>query len=159
MKYFGIISTIILFLFDQLIKFLIRQNLRIYESITIIPKFFHLTYVENDGGAWNILSGNKIILILSAFVVLIVLYETILKKQTLTKIEIISYSLFVGGVLGNLCDRIFLGVVVDYLDFNIFGYSFPVFNLADIGIVLGTLLLMIDTLWGEKLWKKLKLAK
>lgn len=159
MKYFGIISTIILFLSDQLIKFLIRQNLRIYESITIIPKFFHLTYVENDGGAWNILSGNKIILILSAFVVLIVIYETILKKQTLTKIEIISYSLFVGGVLGNLCDRIFLGVVVDYLDFNIFGYSFPVFNLADIGIVLGTLLLMIDTLWGEKLWKKLKLAK
>lgn len=159
MKYFGIISTIILFLSDQLIKFLIRQNLRIYESITIIPKFFHLTYVENDGGAWNILSGNKIILILSAFVVLIVIYETILKKQTLTKIEIISYSLFVGGVLGNLCDRIFLGVVVDYLDFNIFGYSFPVFNLADIGIVLGTLLLMIDTLWGEKLWKKLRLMK
>lgn len=148
MKYFGIWLTLGTFLLDQLIKVFIRNYLSLYESISVIPTFFRITYVENDGAAWNILSGNKFLLILIACIVLFCMYQFVLKNKKLRFIEQLGYSLFIGGVLGNLCDRIFLGHVIDYLDFTIFGYSYPVFNLADIGIVVGVIFVIVDTLWG-----------
>lgn len=146
-------STLII---DQIIKFMIRYGMKLYQSIPVIPHLFHLTYVENDGAAWNILSGNKIILILIACMTLGFVYFFFLKNKKLHLIEQVSYGLFLGGILGNLVDRVFLGHVIDYLDFTIFTYHYPVFNIADIGIVLGVTLLVIDTLWGEKLWRKSK---
>lgn len=56
----------------------------------------------------------------------------------------------IGGILGNLFDRIIYGYVIDYLDFYIFGYNFPIFNIADICIVISVILIIIDTLWGGK---------
>lgn len=156
MKYFSLVIAIPLFVIDQMIKFLVRKNMYLNESISVISKFFHITYVENDGAAWNILSNNRLLLILIAVMVLIGVYELILKRQNLHMIEKISYGLFIGGVLGNLFDRIVLGHVIDYLDFTIFKYNYPVFNFADICIVTGVIILMIDTLWGEKLWRKSK---
>lgn len=146
-------STLII---DQIIKFVIRYGMNLYQSIPVVPHVFHITYVENDGAAWNILSGNKIILILIACMTLGFIYFFFLKNKNLHVVEQVSYGLFLGGILGNLVDRVFLGHVIDYLDFTIFTYHYPVFNIADIGIVLGVTLLVIDTLWGEKLWRKSK---
>ncbi len=156
MKYLGFVVMISTLFVDQLVKFMVQRGMHLYQSIPVIPSAFHITYVENDGAAWNIFSGNKLFLILIACTTLIFLYFFFLRNKKISTIEQISYSLFIGGVLGNLIDRIFLGHVIDYLDFTIFTYHYPVFNIADIGIVLGTILLVIDTIWGEKLWKKLR---
>ena len=65
-------------------------------------------------------------------------------KEEITSLEKISYILLTGGIVGNLIDRIIYGYVVDYLRFIIFGYNFPIFNLADICITLGVILLIIN---------------
>ena len=137
-------------LLDQLIKCLIQSFLELNQSITIIPDFFHITYTRNTGAAWSILEGNTLILIGITFLALYYLYEFFLKNQTFTKLDILTYSLLIGGILGNLIDRIFLHSVVDYLDFTFFSYHFPIFNLADSCIVTGVGLLIIKILRGEK---------
>lgn len=148
MKKVALLSLIVL-VFDQILKFIIRSKLVLNETINVIANFFNITYVENDGAAWNILSGNKIILILIALLVLFFIFYYFIFNKKLNKIEVIAYSLFIGGLLGNLWDRIFIGRVIDYLDFKIFGYNFPVFNLADICIVLGVLIIIINEIRGE----------
>ena len=148
MKKVALLSLIVL-VFDQILKFIIRSKLVLNETINVIANFFNITYVENDGAAWNILSGNKIILILIALLVLFFIFYYFIFNKKLNKIEVIAYSLFIGGLLGNLWDRIFIGRVIDYLDFKIFGYNFPVFNLADICIVLGVLIIIINEISGE----------
>ena len=148
MKKVALLSLIVL-VFDQILKFIIRSKLVLNETINVIANFFNITYVENDGAAWNILSGNKIILILIALLVLFFIFYYFIFNKKLNKTEVIAYSLFIGGLLGNLWDRIFIGRVIDYLDFKIFGYNFPVFNLADICIVLGVLIIIINEIRGE----------
>lgn len=148
MKKVALLSLIVL-VFDQILKFIIRSKLVLNETINVIANFFNITYVENDGAAWNILSGNKIFLILIALLVLFFIFYYFIFNKKLNKIEVIAYSLFIGGLLGNLWDRIFIGRVIDYLDFKIFGYNFPVFNLADICIVLGVLIIIINEIRGE----------
>ena len=73
-----------------------------------------------------------------------------LLKDVKTKLDIISYSLLIGGIVGNLFDRIFYKEVIDFLSFNIFGYMFPVFNLADTFICIGIFIIIIKLLKGEK---------
>ena len=119
------------------------------ETIVIIKNFFNITYVLNDGAAWSILSGYTFLLILVAFVALGVIYFFFIKKKNLSKLETITYSFLIGGIIGNLIDRIIYGKVIDYFDFNIFGYDFPVFNIADICICLSVFVLIIDVVKGE----------
>lgn len=129
------LAGIILFLcLDQLFKHGITSTSRLYETSNIIPGFLRLTYVQNIGAAWNIMSGNRIFLIAIAVLTLIFLFFYI-KKQELKKFEKINLTLLIAGILGNLLDRIFYGYVIDYIDINLFSYNFPVFNFADILIV------------------------
>lgn len=142
------ISALIV-LFDQLIK-LVVTTLGLHNKLSIIPNFFYITYVRNDGAAWSILSGNRILLITIGIIAIVVLYFLLIYKQELSNLKIIYYSILNGGIIGNLLDRIFRGYVIDYLDFKIFNYYFPVFNLADIMIVIGTFLVIIEVLRGDK---------
>ena len=87
---------------------------------------------------------------------LIVLKNYIKKLQRVTNLTIISLGILIGGIIGNLFDRVLRHAVIDYLSFNFFGYSFPVFNLADIGITIGACLLIIDLIIEEKEKKKLQ---
>ena len=66
------------------------------------------------------------------------------------KFEQISYGLLVGGIIGNLMDRVVHGQVIDYLDFNLFGFNFPVFNLADVAIVISMILIAFLIIKGDK---------
>ena len=76
-------------------------------------------------------------------------YYFLLKNKKFSWFNIIFYSLLIGGILGNLFDRIIYGYVVDYLDFYIFGYNFPIFNVADMCIVVAVILAMIDIIRSE----------
>ena len=139
----SLIITLICILVDQAIKIIVMGTMSLNSSIDVIPNFFSLTYVENDGAAWSILSGNRIFLILISVVALIFIYYYFIKSTDIKKFEFINYSILIGGIFGNLFDRIKYGKVIDYLDFNIFGYNFPIFNFADICIVISVILLLI----------------
>ena len=138
--------SIILLLIDQISKVLVVKLIDINSSIELIKNFFYLTYTHNTGAAFSILTGKRIFLILIALVILIVIFNYLRKNKIESKVEKIAFSLIIGGSIGNLLDRIVRGYVVDFLDFKIFGYNFPIFNLADTFIVIGVFLLLIITL-------------
>lgn len=144
-----IIISIILLCIDQIAKLLVINLLTKTDSIAIIKNFFYLTYINNDGAAFSILVGKRIFLILVAIIVIIMLIHYIKKNNIQNKLELVSISLIIGGSLGNLMDRVVRGYVIDFLDFKIFNYNFPIFNLADTFIVIGVILLLLKELRKE----------
>ena len=139
----GVISLII----DILSKVVIVSKLDLNTSKVIIKDFFSLTYIKNTGGAWGILKDNVIILIIIT-IIFLGIFISYFQKNKLNICEQISYGLVLGGIIGNLLDRIIRGYVVDFLNFNIFGYNYPVFNFADTSIVVGVLILIIYYIRG-----------
>jgi len=140
-KYITII--IIIFLIDQISKIIINNSLNLNESITIIKNFFSLTYTHNYGAAFGIFGGKTIFILFISFIILGYLLFELFKHEKNSIILNIGNSLLIGGLLGNLVDRIFLKYVRDFLDFNIFGWDFAIFNIGDIAIVIGALLFFI----------------
>lgn len=127
---------------DQLIKLLVINTMYLYQNIKIIPNFLYITYVENDGGAFSILSGERWFFIIMAVVTLGLLFKFVLEDTKISKFDTVCYSLVTSGIVGNLIDRLFHGKVIDYIDFHIFGYDAPVFNFADVCIVIGALMII-----------------
>lgn len=145
-----IITTFICILLDQLLKILCLNSLDMGESINIISNFWNITLVSNTGAAFSILSSSTPFLIIVSLITIILIYFFFIKGQNLKTYQTILYGLLLGGIIGNLIDRIIYGAVIDYLDFNIFGYNFPVFNLADTFIVIGVILIIIDIIRGAR---------
>ncbi len=141
---FTLFLTTIIFLIDQISKVLIIKSFRVRASLPIIKDFFYLTYTHNTGAAFSILTGRRLFLIITTFIVIMFIIYYLMKNKITSKLELVSFSLIIGGSLGNLFDRIIRGYVVDFLDFRIFSYNFPIFNLADTFIVIGVLLLIIN---------------
>lgn len=144
-----IIISIILLCIDQISKLLIVNLLTKTNSIAIIKNFFYLTYINNDGAAFSILVGKRVLLILIAVLVIVMLIRYIKKNNIQNKLELVSISLIIGGSLGNLIDRVVRGYVIDFLDFKIFNYNFPIFNLADTFIVIGVFILLLKEIRKE----------
>lgn len=143
-----LLTIIVLVSADQFTKFLITSNFK--EKIVLVKDFFYINYVKNYGAGFSILQNQKYFLIaisLIAIVIIGYLLVTAKKKESLNKI---CYLLIIGGSIGNLIDRLSLGYVIDFLDFFIFGYDFPVFNLADCYITIGCFLLIISILLESK---------
>ena len=144
-----LLGLAILFL-DQLTKQAIRASFVYGESRPIIDGFFNLVYVRNDGAAWNILSGHGIILILISFAVLVLLVvyrRSFLQEQFSHRILL---GLMIGGIAGNLIDRIRFGWVTDFLDFQFGSYHYPSFNIADSAICIAVALYIITNILHEK---------
>lgn len=144
----SLIIAIFILIIDQIVKISIDSFLRISELITVIPNFFYITKVYNDGAAWSIFDGSVAFLIIVAIVALIFLisYQKIFQKNFR---NIVAFALIYGGLLGNLVDRIVYGYVIDYIKLLFGNFSFPVFNLADMAIVSGFILLIYAVLRGE----------
>ena len=119
-------------------------------SINTSTLFLYFTYVKNSGAAWSILSNNTWLLLLVGIICLIGLNFHIYQKKEFELLEVIYFGLIIGGIMGNLIDRIFYGGVIDFIGMIFGNYYFPIFNIADICIVSGMLLLMIDSLGSEK---------
>ena len=145
-----IILSIIFIIIDQVSKLIVINTLSKTKSVEVIKSFFYLTYTNNKGAAFSILTGRRILLILVALIVIGVLIYYVRKNKIEGKVNKIALSLVIGGSIGNLIDRILRGAVVDFLDFKIFGYNYPIFNLADTFIVLGVFLLLISMFRKDK---------
>ena len=128
---------------DIISKLIVKNNIVLNSSNIIIPNFFKLTYVLNDGAAFSILSGNIYLLIIVSLIILggIIYY---LRRDNLNNYKVIYYSLLIGGLLGNLIDRIIYNGVIDFLDFTLFGRNMPIFNLADIFICVSVFLIILE---------------
>lgn len=144
-----IIISVVFMLIDQLSKYIISSTLLLGESIKIIRSVFYIIYVQNTGAAWSILEGNRIFLVLISFVALFMIYKFFLKDKNFTRIKEIGYGILIGGIFGNLIDRIIHGYVIDFISIYIGSYIFPVFNIADIGIVIGAFITIFILLKEE----------
>ena len=142
------ILSIIIFIIDKISKSIISTYLKLNESIEVIKDFFYLKYINNPGASWGILENNRFLLIILSLIAIVILirYNYSFKK---TKLNLFGFGFLLGGILGNLADRLLFGYVKDFLDFIIFNYDFPVFNIADIFIVLGVIILIMSILKGE----------
>ena len=141
--------SLLLVVIDQIVKIRVINKMTLQQSIIVINNFFNITYVRNTGAAWSILSGNVLLLIMISVIALGVIYYYLIKDKELNKINIISYSMLIGGIIGNLIDRVVHGYVIDYLDFKIFNYNFPIFNIADALIVISIIIIGISLIVGE----------
>lgn len=135
------------FICDLISKFIILKSGDLLFKKEIIKNFFYLDLQKNTGAAFSILEGAKMFFIILAFIVLFFIHKYLLKEK-LNTLKIISYSMLVGGICGNLYDRIFYSYVVDFLSFKFGSYYFPVFNFADTFIVLGVIIMFIDIFVG-----------
>jgi signal peptidase II len=138
--------SLAIFLADQISKWLIQGSLRPGESIAAIPGILRVSYTRNDGGAFGILGGQSGLLLLgSAVAVAVVLWMLLHGPPTHT--TSLGCGLILGGAAGNLFDRLTAGDVVDFLDLEFWPLrQWPVFNVADIAIVLGVAVLFLAAL-------------
>ena len=143
------IFSFIFLIIDFISKIIIQNYMTLNSSIPIIKNFFSITYVKNIGAAFSILSGKQLFLIILGIIILIgIIYYV--NKDKLNNLKVIYYSLLIGGIIGNLIDRIIYNSVIDFLDFKIFGYDYPIFNLADTFICIGVILIIIESIIGGK---------
>lgn len=140
--------AIIALAIDQITKVATSIILEINKPIEVIKNFFYLTLCHNEGAAWGLFSNTKVVILIGTIIALIVIYHFIycFKKNNRNNL---AFGLLLGGLSGNLIDRLLFGYVRDFLDFYILGYDYPVFNIADICIVLGVFFLIIAILKGE----------
>ena len=143
-------AILVLFL-DQLSKHLAAKNLILNRSVPIIKGIFHLTLIHNRGAAFGILKNQAPLFIFISLFAIILIYFNLKKSRNKENIVFnISLALILGGALGNLIDRLFLGYVIDFLDFRIW----PVFNVADSAITIGAILLGWSMLIQKEKGKK-----
>jgi len=136
---------------DQITKNLVTHFMEIGDSIPIIDNFLYLTYHRNAGAAWGILQGRMMFFYIVTLIVIgtIVIWmrKINMKKE---KLLAIALALILGGAIGNFIDRLIYREVIDFIDTFIFGYNFPIFNIADSALCIGLALMAIDSLLEMK---------
>lgn len=145
-SFFSVLAAAILVAADQLIKQWATAVLQPIGAITILPGVLELRYYLNDGMAFSMLAGKQTLLIAMTSIMLVAVLLVLLLRKMGTW-ERISWTLILGGGIGNLIDRFFNGVVVDYI--NVLFVNFAVFNFADICITTGVILLMVWILYDS----------
>ena len=141
----------ILVLTDQISKAIVVRTMSLYESIPIIQNFLHFTYITNDGMAFGIdfPFGYAIFSIVSVLLT-IFLFFYLWSSRNQSIVIRLGLAMIIAGAVGNLIDRLFLGEVIDFLDFMIGNFHWYVFNLADSYVTVGMALILIDSIILEK---------
>lgn len=136
------ITIFVGFLLDQLSKLTVHYHLKVGESIPLIKNILHLTYVRNTGAAFSLFAGFSFYLAIIGIIIATVVFCFHVKTPITNFFVQMALAFILGGSLGNLVDRILRGYVIDFIDFRVW----PVFNLADIMINFGVIILAIQLL-------------
>ena len=136
---------------DQIVKAIVRREIALNESITVIPGFFDLTRVHNTGTAFGFMNSTEFpfktvilaCIAIGALAALAIYAATLPANQWLARIGL---ALILGGAAGNLIDRVTEGYVVDFVDLYWSGWHFWAFNVADAAITVGVALMILDLL-------------
>lgn len=148
-----ILLIFVIVFIDQISKYIITHNIELSESIPIIQDIFHITYTRNYGAAFSILQNQRFFLIIITSIVSIIILVTMFRYyKSLDKALLYSLSFIVAGAIGNLIDRVRLKYVIDFLDFRIW----PIFNVADMSVVVGSILIVWYMLFLEPKKQKAK---
>lgn len=139
--------ALLYFVIDIVSKSFILRSGNLLFKKEVIKNFFYLDLQKNTGAAFSFMEGGTIFFVIVAIITLYFIHKYLLKEK-LNVLKILSYSLLIGGICGNLYDRIFYGYVIDFLSFKFGTYYFPVFNFADTFISIGAFLLVIDIAVG-----------
>jgi signal peptidase II len=146
--------TLLVFIIDQVTKYLTIQMLDLYESYQVLS-FFNFTYARNYGAAFSFLgdAGGWQKYLFTGIALVVSTYLLYSMKTTPAKERWMNcaYALVLSGAIGNVVDRLLFGYVVDFLDFDLGFYRWPTFNVADIAIFIGAAMIIIDSIfWAEK---------
>lgn len=144
--------TLGLIAIDQITKYIVERTLRLYDPVPVLGDFFRLTYIFNRGAAFGIHLGEWSRVAFSILPVVAAVLLFLMYRQTpwSDRTRLISIALVTGGAIGNLIDRVRSSRgVVDFFDVGFGTMRWPVFNVADIGVTIGALLLAVS-LWREE---------
>lgn len=144
--------AVLVVILDQATKLLASTNMQLYQSIELIP-FFNFTLLNNTGAAFSFLSDasgwQRWFFTVIALVVGVVIFFWVKKLSVEQRTLAIALSLILGGAIGNVIDRAYLGYVVDFIDFYVGGWHFPAFNIADSAITVGAIVMLYDGFFGH----------
>ncbi len=144
-----LIFSFLFLLIDQITKTIVISFFDVNHGLVIIPSFFSILYVKNYGAAFSIMQNMSYLLVSISFIAIILIFIFVLKNKMILKKYDWLAAILIGGIVGNLVDRLFRGHVVDFLAFEIFGHPMPIFNFADIFIVCSALYMTIFIDWSE----------
>ncbi|RXZ77301.1 lipoprotein signal peptidase [Paenibacillaceae bacterium] len=151
MKYFYYWIALVVFIIDFITKRVIETKLEINEKINVIGNFFIITSHRNSGAAFGILQNQMtFFIIITSIVIAGIVGYIYMNRHSGKPMLLAALGLVLGGALGNFLDRAWKGEVVDFLQFTFGSYVFPIFNIADSGIVIGVGLIILDTLLSMK---------
>ncbi len=134
---------------DQWLKFWIVANLELGEVQNLIPNILSLTYIQNTGAAWSILEGQMVFFTIITTIAVIVVTYLLIRYRQENKFLTIGLALVLAGAIGNFIDRVRLNYVVDMFQTDFM--NFPIFNVADMSLVIGVGLIFIYTLFDEQM--------
>lgn len=149
-----LIVAALLVVCDQLVKYWIVSNLSLGEAMNVIPNVFSLTYYQNSGAAWSILQGQMWFFALVTFVAVPLCIWLLWKNRRGSKFYSLALGLVIAGALGNFIDRMRLGYVVDMFQTDFI--NFPIFNVADMCLTIGVVMVFIYALFEERFERKTK---
>jgi signal peptidase II len=154
-----LITCFVILVLDQWTKYEVQQRLYLHQTIKVINGFFNLTHLRNTGGAFGIFGGEKgglgsLFFIVVSLIAIGSIIFFFLKMKEDEKNLSLSLSLILSGAIGNLADRLLYGEVVDFLDFYLFSYHWPAFNVADSSITIGIGLMGLELLILDKKRRK-----
>lgn len=144
------IIAIAVVLLDQISKHYVCLYLKPVGNVALIDGILDLTYVENTGAAFGILSDNRVVFMVASVIIIALLGYIVAEFHGQSKLFDVCLGLIVGGGIGNMVDRAFLGYVIDFIDFCAFDFWIWVFNIADSAVVVGCILAVIFVLFDKK---------
>ncbi len=148
-----VIAAVIIAL-DQFTKWLVVINMEVRESIPVIENVLYLTSHRNEGAAFGILQGQMWLFYIATVGVVAAIIYMIQTQLNGSRWYGIALSLVLGGAVGNFIDRVLEGAVVDFIDMYIFTYNYPIFNVADMALVAGVIMVIIHVFMEEKRQEK-----
>ena len=135
---------------DQASKFIVRSSMTLHQSEPVLGDFFRLTYIHNPGAAFGLNVGSPLLhtaFSILALGILVYLYRSLAENERFLRLAL---CLVLGGAVGNIIDRLYLGEVVDFFDFGLGDLRWPIFNFADSFVTVGVLLLILGYSRREK---------
>lgn len=138
----SLVTVFVVVVFDRAAKLFFQHLLSLGESIALIPNIFHFTLVHNTGIAFGLFKNQGVLfIIVPVIVIVLIVYNLYLCRDDMeiSRLNILAFALILAGAIGNLVDRVVYGHVIDFIDLRIW----PVFNIADSAITVGTMILLI----------------
>ncbi|EOT47632.1 MULTISPECIES: signal peptidase II [Enterococcus] len=144
-----LILALVVIVLDQLVKYQIVAHLALGESVTVIPHVLSFTYLQNTGAAWSLFEGKQTFFTIITIIAVVVVSYLLYRNRHGHWLFSLGLALILAGAIGNFIDRIRLGFVVDMFQTEFI--SFPIFNVADMALSIGVILIFIYTILEDRL--------